>query len=94
MLYMSGTDDSGAVDGIWDRTVGLAMSWLVIEGGCHQVFGLGACPQINDDVGFGIVESYALAFGRSHILADESSQTRGLLDGSVSLDPAVSLEVR
>lgn len=94
MLYMSGTDDPGAVDGIWDRTVGLAMSWLVIEGGCHQVFGLGACSQISDAVGFGIVESYALAFGRSHILADGSAQTRGLLDGSVPLDPAASLEVR
>ena len=66
----------------------------VIEGGCHQAFGLGARPQISDAVGFGIVQSYALAFGRSHILADESSQTRGLLDGSMSLDPAASLEVR
>jgi len=94
MLYMSGTDDPGAVDGVWDRTVGLDMSWLVVEGGCHQAFGLGACPQISDAVGFRIVQSYALAFGRSHILADGSDGTTSLLDGSATLDPAASLEVR
>jgi len=94
MLYMSGTDDPGAVEGVWERTEGLEMTWLVIEGGCHQVFGLGACPEISDAVGFGIVQSYALAFGRSHLLGDDSAETLGLLDGSVLLDPALSLEVR
>lgn len=94
MLTMSGTDDPGAVAGIWERTYGLEMTWLVIEGGCHQVFGLGACPEISDKVGFAIVQSYALAFGRSHLLGDDSTETLGLLDGSILLDPAVSLEVR
>ena len=94
MLYMSGTDDPGAVDDVWERTEGLEMTWMVVEGGCHQLFGLGACPEISDDVGFSIVRSFALAFGRKHILADESEGTEGLLDGSLPFDDAVSVEVR
>ena len=94
MLYMSGTDDPGAVDDVWDRSLGLEMSWLVIEGGCHQLFGLGSCGLISDEVGFQIVRSYALALGRQTILGDSHPDTTELLDGSLELDPAAALTVR
>ena len=70
------------------------MSWLEIEGGCHQLFGLGSCGLISDEIGFRIVHSYSLAFGREHILGDQSADTLGLLDGSIELDSAASLVVR
>jgi predicted dienelactone hydrolase len=94
MLYMSGTDDPGAVDDVWDRTEGLEMTWMVVEGGCHQLFGLGACPLISDELGFEIIRTYALAFARQSILSDTSGATTDLLNGTTSFDDAVSIEVR
>jgi predicted dienelactone hydrolase len=94
ILQISGTDDPGAVDGVWDRTEGLDLTWMVVEGGCHQLFGLGGCPEISDEDGFRIVRSYTLAFGRKHVLGDSSEATSGLLDGSIDFDAAVSIEQR
>lgn len=94
MLYMSGTDDPGAVDDVWERSEGLDMTWMVIEGGCHQLFGLGVCPQIDDEVGVRAVRTYSLAFGRKHVLGDEGATTEGLLDGSIELAPEVTITPR
>lgn len=63
-----------------------------VEGGCHQLFGLGGCDQISDDEGLPIVNGYALAFGRRHLLDDEG--VSALLDGSERLSDAVTFSVK
>ena len=94
VLQMSGTEDSQAVEGMWERTEGLDLTWLQVEGGCHQLFAVGGCQLVPTEEGFHIVSSYALAFARRQVLDDRSDRTLGLLDGSVDFDPRVTLQQR
>jgi len=94
MLQMSGSLDAGAVDGTWELADQVQMTWVDIEGGCHQLFGLGACSEGPSDEGFAIVNAYALAFARSLVLDDSSETTTGILDGSVGISDRVTLQRR
>jgi predicted dienelactone hydrolase len=80
MMLMSGTDDPDGTPDSWDGLSGIERSWVEIEGGCHQAFALGACANLETDLGYHIVDTYALAFGRAHVLGDDS--VAGVLDGS------------
>ncbi len=94
MLQMSGSADAGAVEGVWDRSEQVDLTWIDIEGGCHQLFALGACDQVPSEEGFHIVSTYALAFARHQVLGDHSTEVLSLLDGSRLLSPRVSLQRR
>lgn len=92
ILQMSGSLDAGAVAGVWERTEEVEFTWVDVEGGCHQMFALGACEEIPTDDGFFIVSTYALAFARHHALGDVSEDTLALLDGSRLLSERVTLQ--
>lgn len=92
MLQMSGSLDAGAVAGVWERTEEVDLTWVDIEGGCHQLFALGACDEVPTADGFFIVSTYALAFARHHALDDVSEDTLTLLDGSRLLSDRVTLQ--
>jgi predicted dienelactone hydrolase len=88
VLYMTGSvDHPGVNEAVWEGLQGTDSVRIDIEGGCHQLFGLGACHEISDDQGFAIVDAYALAFGRYHVLGD--SGVRDIIDGSSSLSVKV-----
>ncbi|NCG21290.1 MAG: hypothetical protein GWP91_19960 [Rhodobacterales bacterium] len=70
----------------WDRFTGLDYSWLEVVDACHQTFALGGCTELSDEEGFHMVNTYALALGRSAVLNDTDDQVLGLLDGSVTVD--------
>ena len=63
-----------------------------VEGGCHQLFGLGGCFEVEDDVGFPIVSTYALAFARRHVLFDDDATVVGIVDGEVEVSDLVRFE--
>ena len=89
MMLMSGTDDPDGTPESWDGLSGIERSWVEIEGGCHQAFALGACANLETDLGYHIVDTYALAFGRAHVLGDDS--VAGVLDGSETVATEATL---
>ncbi len=95
VLYMTGTDDQVGQQSLFDKVSGVDLTWLDIEGGCHQLFGLGGCDSIDAiAVGFPIVNTYALAFARHHVLGDDQEKTVGILDGSIEVSDLVSYEAK
>ena len=92
VLLMSGSNDSGhAVSESFEGLSGIARSLLDIEGACHGSFNVGLCDTLDVERGYHIVQTYALAFGRHHLLGDEDATVVGILDGSVTVDEAASV---
>ena len=94
MLQLSGSRDAGAVVGVWERTEGVDLTWVDVEGGCHQLFALGGCDEVPSDEGHWLVSTYSFAFARLHALADNSADTLSLLDGSRLLSERITLQRR
>jgi predicted dienelactone hydrolase len=94
LLSMSGTLDPVGADSQFDSTASVDLTWIDIDGGCHQSFALGICDTLDADSGFAVINTYAMAFGRAHILSDSSEKTLGILDGSVQVSPLVSFQRR
>ena len=66
--------------------------WIDIEDGCHQTFATGICADLEAEEGYAIVNAYALAFGRAHVLGDDSAEVVGVLDGSVTVSERVTMQ--
>ena len=92
MLQMSGSLDAGAVAGVWERTEEVEMTWIDIDGGCHQLFAMGACDQVPSEEGYFIISTYALAFARNQAIGDVSEETLSLIEGSRLLSERVTLQ--
>jgi predicted dienelactone hydrolase len=95
MLQMTGSaNDVGAADS-WDLTTGINLSWIEIEGGCHESFALGtACSTLPTAEGYGIVDTYAMAFSRYHLLGDRSEKVSGIVDGTQTVSARVTFRKR
>ena len=72
VYQMSGTDDVDDPQRIFDENETTPFRWLEIQGGCHQAFALGACPNISNEDAFQITKVYNLAFAREVLFADDS----------------------
>ena len=99
ILTMSGSDDDqvsneGQSDPIWELLEGEDALRVNVVGGCHQLFGLGECFNISNEEGFRIVNTYAMAFARFHILADPGAETLNLLSGTTTLSYKVIFEAK
>ena len=92
LLIMSGTEDPASAEEAFSRVSGVDLSWIHIDGACHQTFSLGGCKNIPDAESFAIVNAYSLAFARKHLLSDTSARTVGLTDGSMSASPRVTFK--
>lgn len=87
VLHMGGTmDDRGQAEQ-YEALTGIDYAWLELQGGCHTSFSLGACSTLETQLGYHLIQTYALAFGRAHILGDDDPTVTGLLDGSLTLAP-------
>jgi len=95
VLQISGSLDSGPVAGVFEeRTDDVDITWMDIEGGCHQTFAFGSPCDLDADHGFAMVLAYAFPFARRHVLGDATDLTDGLLDGSIPVDDLVTLSLR
>lgn len=92
MFTMSGTEDQIGQQDLWDRVQGIDYTWIDVEGACHQAFALGGCPMLPTAEADAIVNTYALAFGRAHVLADSSPKVAGILSGDVEVSPKVHFQ--
>ncbi|MCA9541035.1 MAG: hypothetical protein KC620_19175, partial [Myxococcales bacterium] len=87
-------DNPDSLRAMFDLVEGLDLVWIELAGGCHQTFALGFCPTLDKDLGFHLVETYALAFARRHLLGDEDPRTIGITEGEIDLDPAATVRRR
>ena len=92
VFSMTGGNDSVGQQSQWDSMDQIDFTWIDVAGACHQTFALGSCDTLDRDEGFAIVDTYALAFARAHVLGDTSSEVLGILDGSVVVSDAVSFQ--
>ena len=68
----------------------LRTTWIDLAGGCHETFALGFCTTLNKATGYGLVNTYALAFGRKQMFADSSVDA--VLDGTQVVSDLVTLQ--
>jgi len=92
VLSMTGSNDPVGQQEQWDAVDQIDFTWIELQGGCHQTFALGVCDTLDPAEGFWMVDTYALAFGRAHVLGDDGSTVQDLLDGSTVLDPRATLQ--
>lgn len=91
-MLMSGSADPVGAENVWARVTALDLTWLDFAGGCHQLFGLGGCPELEENEGWRLVDTYALSFARRHVLGDQGARVAAILDGSEVLSPKVGFE--
>jgi predicted dienelactone hydrolase len=92
VLLMTGSDDDVGAAAMFDGIGPIDLTWIDVEGGCHQLFGLGGCDEIGDDEGYAIVNTYALALARTALLGDDDPAVTGIVDGSVTVSERVILQ--
>jgi predicted dienelactone hydrolase len=99
VLQMSGTLDERGQDKVMTLVKNVDLTWVDVEGGCHQLFGLGnailgdpACKALADEEGFSLVNPWILAYARYHVLDDRSKFVADLVERKVSLSPKVTVQ--
>ena len=92
MMTISGGKDPVGADAQYDSADGVDITWIDIAGGCHQSFALGPCGTLAPEVAFPIIETYARALARRHVLGDEAPQTLDILSGKTQLSDLVSFQ--
>lgn len=90
MLEMTGSMDGRGMDAVFERIQGVPLTWIDLEGGCHETFATGFCETLPVPEGQQIVRTYALSFARRHLLGDTRSQVVGIVDGTETVSPKVT----
>jgi predicted dienelactone hydrolase len=98
VLMMSGTLDTAGDDKLFPASSKMDLLWGEVEGGCHQLYGLGntqfgdaSCEALSDEEGFSIVNPFILAYARYHVLSDRSADVEGYVDGTKVLSDKLHL---
>jgi predicted dienelactone hydrolase len=99
VLMMSGTLDESGQNEIMALVKNVDLTWVNVEGGCHQLYGLGnavlgdpECKVLPDEEGFSLVNPWILAYARYHVWDDRSQFVADLVERKVSISPKVMVE--
>jgi predicted dienelactone hydrolase len=99
VLMMSGTLDESGQDKLMTTVKNVDLTWVNVQGGCHQLYGLGnsvlgdpACTALSDEEGFSLVNPWILAYSRYHVWEDRSPAIADLIEQRVSLSPKVIVQ--
>lgn len=99
VFLMSGSLDQVGANNLYSSVTGVDLSWLEVDGGCHQLFGLGnsylgdaACEELPDEEGFSIVNPWVLAYARYHVVADTTAEVVAIVEGKQSLSERAHLQ--
>lgn len=90
-LLMSGTEDVSSGP-IFERVKTLDLTWLSFAGGCHQLFALGGCGKLEEKLGWRLTNTWALAFGRRHVLADTNARVEKIIKGEEPLSATITYQ--
>lgn len=93
-LQLSGDVDKDDPQKVFDASAPVPVTWVDIKDGCHQAFALGVCKDLKKTEGFPIIDAYALAFARYHVLTDRTEATTKILDGSATVSTRVTFKRR
>lgn len=92
VMLMTGSLDQVGADALFASVTGVDFTWVEVDGGCHQLFGLGnsylgdkACADLPDEEGFAIVNPWVVAYARYHVLGDTSSEVKAIVEGTQSV---------
>lgn len=92
MLALTGSDDNASAARYrFDTLPGADLTWVELAGGCHQTFALGFCDTLATEEGFGIVDTYAMAFARVQLLGDTDAKSLGILAGTTVVSTKATL---
>ena len=94
MLSLTGSEDGTSGIEQFESSQGIDLTWVDLEGGCHQTFALGTCDTLPTEDGYRMVRSWSLAFLRHHLQGDVSEDTLALISGEVPVDPRAHTRVR
>ncbi|MCO4744082.1 MAG: hypothetical protein KC912_04790 [Proteobacteria bacterium] len=94
VLFMTGSDDWDGRPRFERAAQTPDLGWVDIEGGCHESFTSTVlpCDGISKSDSLTIVSTYVAAMGAKHVLAVEDAEVDGILEGSVEVSPAATLE--
>ena len=83
VFMMSGSDDNPEIyQRHFDQLHQLDYRWLELTGGCHNSFGLPTCQTLMPELGYELINAYALSFGRYVLLNDDQADIVSLLNGT------------
>jgi predicted dienelactone hydrolase len=92
VLLMSGTLDPVGADTLVADIHKVDVTWVDVDGGCHQLFGLGntvkggpECSALPDEEGFAVVNPWILAYARYHVLGERGLEVSGIVEGTTSV---------
>ncbi len=89
-MQMSAKGDQVGADKIWEAVKAPDFTWVEFEGGCHQLFGFGDCPDYPGTEGFVLVDTYAMAFVRQKVQGDAQPRTTEILGGQASISTKIT----
>jgi predicted dienelactone hydrolase len=99
ILMMSGSLDLSEQPQIMMAVKNVDLTWVNVENGCHQLYGLGnsvlgdpACQALPDEEGFSPVNPWILAYARYHVWQDRTPFVADLVEAKTSLSPKVMVE--
>ncbi len=99
VLQMNGTLNDSGETGLFKDVTGVDLTWVDVEGGCHQLYGLGntinggpECKVLDDQAGFALVKPWFLAWLRYQVLADRTAEVTGIVTGTTSVSPLVKFQ--
>jgi hypothetical protein len=90
-LLLTASGDPVRADEVYGQIAKLDFGWVEFQGGCHQLFALGGCKDFPSSEGFPLVDTYALALGRQHVLGDTDARTLDIVHGRAALSPRVTV---
>ena len=95
VFYMTGSADNDG-SGAYESAGGTEISWLEIEGGCHETFTDTAlpCEGVTKEEGLEITAAYATAYGTATVLGSTDPEVESVLDGTSRISQLVTLQSR
>jgi predicted dienelactone hydrolase len=93
IMQMTGSANDVGQYSTWPTLQLPGMTWIDIQGGCHETFNSAAivgCATLDPSVGYEIVKTYQLAFARYHLLGDRSARVTGIVKGTIQVSPLVT----
>lgn len=93
LLFVNGTEDNShaSVTSLFPSFATPDKTLVVFDGGCHDLPAGGGCTNITNDEAWPPMNSYYRAFSRRWLFDDMGDTVTGLLDGTISLSPKVTV---
>lgn len=100
LLQMNGSLDDAGEAGLYDAVTAVDLTWVKVDGGCHQLFGLGnesvggepACAKLPSAEGFATIEPWILAWLRVKAFGETSGEAADIVSGKKVVSPRVTLK--